>query len=137
MKPEIKNQIQEILFTLQKILKHSDNSAPNATDNLSKSISLNRANAFKQLCFYAKYKNSNSSQSDIMDTDYLKWKAIYDSYNNPLKVLYDLNENKLTKKQYHAIINHFLSSDYFKSKDKTIFLSQTQKLIEKKLLNTK
>ncbi len=137
MKEEIKEQVQHILITLSKMLKESDKTNDSTSNQIMQNLSKKRAHAFQQFCFYAKYKDLPSNNLGTLQTDYLKWKTIYNAYNNPTKLLIDLNNGKLTKRQQQAIIKHFLTQNYFKHKDKNQFLSQTQKLIEQKLLNSK
>lgn len=137
MKEEIKEQVQYILTTLSKMLKESDKTNDSSSNLIMQNLSQKRAHAFQQFCFYSKYKALYPNNLGTLQTDYLKWKTIYSAYNNPSKLLIELSNGKLTKRQQQTIIKHFLTKDYFKYKDKNQFLSQTQKLMEQKLSNSK
>ena len=129
---------QQILITLEKIIKNSQNwegSEPKTP--IAKAFVKNQKNAFQQLCFYAQYKPQDPSRIDAMALEYFKWKTIYTAYNHPQKILYDLHENKLTKRLQKSLIQHFLGNQSFKDKNTQDYLTNLSQKIHSKLLNNR
>ena len=138
MSKEKKELIQLILVTLERLIKTTSEDSPNQQNaQIAKSISKNRAKVFDQLRFYEQYANPSVSNNSDMQTTYLKWKAIYDSYNFPQKVIRHMHEGILTKKQQHAILYHFLGEHYYKEVEQRNFQTVLPHLIQQKFLNTK
>ncbi len=133
-----KELVQQILVSLATILNNSENwNGCEPKTPIAHAFLKNQNNAFHQFCFYSKYKPQNPSYIDAMAHEYFKWKTIYTAYNHPQKVLYDLNENKLTNRLQKALITHFIGVNHFKTKDQQTLLNQTQLLVEKKFSHSK
>lgn len=138
MSKEKREIIQNILFSLEKLIKTTEkNQDDTQLSSISENISKNRALAFDQMCFYEKYIYPTNSNTGNMQTTYLKWKVIYDSYNSPQKVMRQLHNGLLTKRQQNALLQHFLGKNYNREIQQEGFSDKLPYLIHQKYSNTK
>lgn len=110
--------IEEILKDLQNLFDQKEDK------QVQDLINKNHTEAFRQMCYYQSYLDKKDN-TNMMQSEYLKFKGIYLCYKDPKIALLALQKGLLSTKAQKGIIHHFLYNNttaffrrkgYFKKK---------------------